>query len=594
MPRPTQEIHYEQFLGLNDGEPTEIRDFQASVFQNLYIMTDAQELVRRGGTSPLDDALSPDVNFDLLHWVSISGTAYLVVVHDTHVKNLLADAPHFIVGGFGRLSVGRDSNTAFVNNTLIIGDGTSQNVRFNGTNVRQVMPSQPASGTNLAGTGSGSFSGTYSYRITFLSFDGNHSQPSVATSGITVTSVSGITLSSLPIAPAGEDCVGRGIWRNLDGGGVYYLVGTINDNTATTFMDDVLDDDVDTTTPLDTFAVRFPPCQVLVNFGERLAGIRCDTSEGDNRTLFVSNYEQPWYCPQISPLDGVDDPTLGARFPLSDAGIGLAALGNVLVVFMRGQAWRLIGNEPNNWDFHKWLDHGCVAHRTIQTYKNLMIWLSGDGVYATEGLGQAIATKRISDDIEDSLNAVPVSGTALAHAFIWDDKYFLCFPSAAFYYDLKYRVWGELTGWAWRDSTVTQNTGSAREVIYAALYGSAQAWELETGTDDDGEEIPVVWASKDRDMKLFGREKRLHRVVIVFKTGTGTATIKLYRGAGELIQTITHDLSTVKRTGAIISILDKRAVPSARDEFFRLRIETDTTSDEFRILRAGMTYTVAT
>jgi hypothetical protein len=70
-------------------------------------------------------------------------------------------------------------------------------------------------------------------------------------------------------------------------------------------------------------------------------------------------------------------------------------------------------------------------------------------------------------------------------------------------------------------------------------------------------------------------------------------TVTLYRGAGESIQTFSHDLATVRRTGANISILDDRANEYARDEYFRMEVSSSTTG-EFRMLQAGTHYTLAT
>jgi hypothetical protein len=263
------------------------------------------------------------------------------------------------------------------------------------------------------------------------------------------------------------------------------------------------------------------------------------------------------------------------------------------VIWTRGAAYRLIGDSPQNWSFHKWLDHGCVAHRTVCSHKNFLIWLGPDGVYAAEGSGSAVAVQRISEPIRNAMEAMTAANQANAHAFVWNDRYYLCFPTVAYYFDLRYRAWGKLTSWLWRDSTVSQNTGAAVEMVYGAQYGVARAWQLETGTSDNGTAIAVRWVSRDKDMGQFARDKRIHRVIAAFKASTGTVTVTLYRGAGESIQTFSHDLATVRRTGANISILDDRANEYARDEYFRMEVSSSTTG-EFRMLQAGTHYTLAT
>jgi hypothetical protein len=595
MPRPTTPSFYERFLGMSDEPATEIADFGASSLENLYIQNNQQQLERRKGTAIVVSGLTPDSSMDMLHWERLCDENRLIAVNGGNVLNLFDEAlPSYnIPGGPSRFTSGIAANAALLNGKLYVGNGTDQNVRFDCSSVRQVMPGQPSAPVVVASGVCDCFDGVYKYRITYVSYDGIDSQPSdeyefTATTGM-ANAVTGIST-----AGAAEDITGRRIWRTAANGSTYYLVTTLADNTTTEYLDAIDDEFIVTGAVLDELTRRFPPCQVLVNHQERLAGVRCAVSgEGNMRTLYLSNYGEPEVCPEVAPLDEVDNPVHGARIPLQDEAVGLATWGNVLLIFLRGSAYRLIGDNPNNWSLDKWIDVGCSAHRSIVTYQNMCFWLGPDGVYIAEGGGGGINYRRISDELRHTFEALSASDMAASHAFIWDQRYYLCLPGQAFYYDLRWKVWGELTEWDWIDSTVSKNTGSAKELIYAAKTGSGEAWQLETGTTDNGEAITATWTSKEKDMGQFLREKRVHRVGVMFTAATGDATVTLYRD-GESVQTFTHDLEDVTRDGAEFSLLEDRCVEGARGEFFKLRVQSSTSHATFRILRAGLHYSLAT
>jgi hypothetical protein len=594
MPRSTTPSYYEVFGGLNQESGSELGDTEARTLQNLYIRNRGQELQRRLGTSPINDELPGDgINADGLEWVRIDGANYLLAVVSGQVYDALADIGLFgaapVSGGATRFTYANESNGCLINERFYLGNGVDQNIRWDGGTVAQVMPEQPANAATVAVSGAGVMEGTYQYYITFISADGIDSEPSAISLAVTAA-VNKVQLSNIPVAATSGNSTGRRIWRNLTSGSTWYPITTLSDNTTTDYLDNAQDAIVDTTTELDLQTVRFPPCRYLINHQDRLVGIHCETSDGDLKTVFISKYQVPESCPLLAPLDETDDPTQGARIPTIDEATAVYSFGNVLLCWMRGSCYRLIGDNPNNWSFDKWIDNGCTAHRSVTSHRNLLFWLGPDGVYMAENW-QTVT--RISDPIREDLEAIPASGMARAHGFIWDDRYYILFPTKAFVFDLRYKQWGEHTGWLWRNSTVSRNTGAAKEKIYANLYNTTEVWELETGTDDDGTAIEAVWESKDKDFGHFGREKRVHRIIAAFKTGSGTATVELYR-SGELLDTFSHDLSTVNRTGSEISVLDDHASEGARDEYFRIKVSTDTDAADFRLLRAGCHFSLCT
>jgi hypothetical protein len=587
MPRPTTPAVYEVFGGLNLDSPSELGNFEAKELQNLYLINRGQEMQRRKGKAVLRD-FDTIALIDGLEWVRIGGTDYLLSVFDGDVYDSLAGTT-VLPGGSNRFPTFADVNGAQLAERLYLGNGTDQNVRWDGSRIEQVMPAQPVSGMTTSVGSGGDMTGTYTYRVTFFSADGIDSQPSEATAPITIGTAR-VNVANIPTAAATDDSQGRRLWRTLDGGGDYYLIATISDNTTTTYEDNTADADVDLAVSLDLQTVRFPPCKYLVNHQERMIGAWNTTEDAGKRTLFISDYQIPEICRLIAPLDEIDNPIYGMRVPVEDEVTALYSFGNVLLVWTAGQVYRLTGDNPNNWSFDKWMDVGCVSHRAVCSHRNHLIWLGPDGVYMAEGWQ---SVNRISDPIQSSFEDFSSLDFYGAHAFIWEERYCLCFIDRVFYYDLRFRTWGEITGWDTLNTAVSRNTGSLKERIFSADTLQAKVWELETGASDGGTAIQTRWASKDRDLGHFGREKRIHRVIAAFKTSSGEATVTLYR-SGELLDEYTHDLSSVRRTGSEISILEERASEGARDEYFRIEIESSTLADDYRILRAGLHFTLCT
>jgi hypothetical protein len=93
----------------------------------------------------------------------------------------------------------------------------------------------------LAGSGSGVDVGTHSWMLTFKNEDGVHSTYGTKSNVVNVSgSAEDVDLSGLPLGPAGT--IEREVYRTKAGDtGEYYEVGSINDNTTTTFTDNVSD-----------------------------------------------------------------------------------------------------------------------------------------------------------------------------------------------------------------------------------------------------------------------------------------------------------------------------------------------------------------
>lgn len=374
---------------------------------------------------------------------------------------------------------------------------------------------------------------------------------------------------------------------------MYTLVATLSDNTTTSYLDNIAD--ADTTTELVEGNTRFPPCRYLIEHQNRMIGAHSEElNVGDLQTVYISNVREPYYCPESPDLE---DPNQGTRAALQGraAGeiMGLCSHGGVVAVFTGATGHLLLGVEPNDFRLQKFCDHGTVAHRTVVSVRSLLLWLAPDGVYQWDGQN----TIRISDDVRATLEALSATELAKAHALVWQDRYYLFWPTGALWYDLNYRIWGKLTNNLWRTSAVTVYTTATLQRIYASRYGYARVYQLETGATDAipsaATAITTTWASRDWDCGMACRDKRVHYIEAKFKKGTGTATITLYIGTGESVQTVSQNIATVDNASDTVCRSLTGANDYARDEHFKMKIECSTTASEYEILAAGLQWTLA-
>jgi len=442
----------------------------------------------------------------------------------------------------------------------------------------------------LADAGAGSMGhGEFSYKVSFVNVDGVYGEPSDAKTVSTLfqPNTRDVFVGSLPNS-ALDDVTSIIIWRLNPESTVYQKVTTLPIGT-TSFNDTI--GDISGNEIMVDFNTRFPPVKYLVEHQNRLIGAG---NAADPQTVYISNVSQPYYSPASPDLD---DPNQGTRAKLQGRAAGeitgLCSHGAVVAVFTGGAGHLLQGVDPNSFLLTKFCDHGCVAHRTIVSVKSLLLWLGPDGVYQWDGR----QTQRISDDQRGTIEAMTAAEMAGAHAFVWEERYYLCWSTGSIVFDLQYGVWTTNTNWLWHDSTVTTYVAGNKQRIYGALEGHSRVYQLETGATDASPAastaIPARWVSRDWDMGLAGREKRAHYIEIKAKKGTGTATVTLKKGTGATVQTVTHNLALVDDPGETVARLFESTVEQARSEHFRIDWSCSTTATELELLAAGLHWSVA-
>jgi hypothetical protein len=564
---PAQDnIRQFRFQGLNDSTtnaseilPGEQPDWQCPLFQNMRLRQQGKAIQRRGQT-PVGLGPYPDVQ--MLYWAKIGSQEFRLVVTSGSVVDDITGA---LSGGTNRFTPGTECNACWLNGQVIIGNGIDPNVRFDGSTVARLTV-QPcnASGMVLTTGTSGAPSGTYQYLVVFLNADGiegtfvgGDSDLSGLSSTITVTG-NRVQLTNVPVCPAGQDCTGRHIYRNKnlgigsDGNATsFFLVGTISNNTTTTFTDNVADADLGD--ELENFPnadllrsanTPFPPCRYFAAHQGRLIGGYCLASDSDTRTVHYSDDLNPTTSRLVTyQLQAF----MGGRIQLVDRAAGditgiSDSYGGVLLIFTGGEMYQWTGTDNLSLYLYPFAPHGCTSHRTITRYQNVVLWLAPDGVYTFVGTSQAVFTgtsfQRIIEDVRNTIDGMSASDMAQASAVISDSRYYLFWPNGSLVCDLLYGSrWYKDEPQRFGQATTSVFTSDNRARIYAFHPATSGIWQLETGITDNGQAIPC--RLKTPDVPLAGPQMNATALHFggLFRSSSDNVSGTLYRGTAQPVLT---------------------------------------------------------
>ena len=253
----------------------------------------------------------------------------------------------------------------------------------------KVMGAQAPSSapTFAADTAGGSVpAGAHTYKVTFLYYDFEESNGGPASAVRTVVNPNNtVNLTALPIG--GYGVTARKIYRD-DNDGNWLLVGTVANNTATTFSDTASTG----TAPIPLTNDVPPSFKYITTHLDRIwiAGI-----PGDPSSLRFSEAGLPDIFPSANDiLCNPEDPITA-----------LVVYNNQVWVFNRNSIGRINGRTRDTFSYAQLPGAvGCVDNRSIRirTVDGVptLIWLSDKGIYGTNGS----SVEYLSDPIEDLVN----------------------------------------------------------------------------------------------------------------------------------------------------------------------------------------------
>lgn len=587
MPLNTQVYEVAKWLGVSDLKPTQLEGREVSECVNLYPRgnTEIAELYEvRGGSTRVASRLSPDAPLDGLDTFRIQGTAFLSGIHNGDVIDIFTGLAYS--GGEDRFTYQNETNGVFVSDRYIMGDGVNQNVFVTADGVFQVMSEQVSgfSGSLVPiGSGGSIPAGSYTYRFAAFNFEGAQAQPSSATDSVTTTNNDSVFIVGIPQSND-PDVTGIGVFRSNDEV-TWYLVGTATPGQI------AMTDTMSQATAITQTALRVGANATSLN---RMVPCRYFDVK-DNRvfcaySLHVSGATNIVYATRIGEFgiaptfqDSTDNSD-GFQFELPDTVTGLKTHLGSVATFTADEGYLLIGDAPSNFAQGKFSHVGCVAHRTIKSLFGFLIWLSPDGVYAYNNAN----LEKISDGIANILDAISAADKAQASAAVWEDRYYLFFPDQAWVFHVKYRQWTEYDGELVKCPCVLPYSATGNKRLFAAHTTGGSVYELEVGTTDSSQSIDTVLQTGAWNLGFPFRLKMVRYVGASWGIlPSGSATIKVYRETGNLIQTIVYPLDTASYSGQTVTTMLKPAVGKAKSEHFALRIEASV-DQPYQILDIGL------
>ena len=592
MARPTQELRIDKFLGRKDSTtPAEIDQRGASDLRNLLIYNDYEKLYRRKGYTRVNETLLSPSGEALqgIFWFKNSRGENLIGVHDRDVLSFtLHTSGVALASGSNVFTDNTEVNGVAIGQYLYLGNAQDGNQKTNGTAVYLVAPNAPTQAPTAALGSATGLTGTYNYRYTYIGQDGETETAASSVSNTVTPSNQKIDVTVTP-SPASGKVTATRLYRNRDGETSFFLVTTLS-ALATAYTDNIADaslgaelrDVTEDQSPT-------PPMNYLQVYRNRLCG-------ASGTTLLISNENEPWITPESTNPDLAYH---GLRLQVADDMnspiTGLKTHGSKLVVFTGSKGFLVEGSTPEDFFVDDFTNHGCVAHRTLISAQDVIIWLSGDGVYmAAEGQG----VKRISDDITQTLNALTAAQMVASCAWFYDGRYYLSWDSNCFWYDLKLGQWGRYTNWFWRHVASTPFDGTNRPRLYGARVDAGRVFQLENGVLDDVFAIEMVWTSKDLDFGSPTRLKRMHFIDLKFlSNSSGMVSVYLYRDTGVAtpIQALTHTITggfDNFTTDGTLSKMFQDCTFACVGEYFRIQVVSQTNATFFEIADCSLSWTL--
>lgn len=367
----------------------------------VNVETDATgALNKRKGSPNYNTTLLAAAAKDQFEAIFSDGVRHLLVVQSGELKYSSGDTVfNTVVNGTG-FSAGGNFEFATTQDRVYMGNGINANqvydrstsyggVGYSAPRLTPMGATAPGSAPTVAVAAGGAVPvGSHTYKVTFVYYDNEESNGGPA-STVATTTVGNQTVNLTAVAVGGYGVTARKIYRD-NNDGLWLHVGTIANNTATTFSD--------------TLAVGVTPTEIPDNNGTSpafkyvtlwLDRLWTSGVPGDPYTLFYSESEMP-------DIFGAENQILCNQ---EDPITGTVVYFDRLIVFNRKSFGQILGTTPDTFRYSAIPSSiGCVDNRTIQIRVvegvPILLWLSDRGFYSYNGN----AINYISDEIEDLVN----------------------------------------------------------------------------------------------------------------------------------------------------------------------------------------------
>lgn len=148
-----------------------------------------------------------------------------------------------------------------------------------------------------------------------------------------------------------------------------------------------------------------------------------------NNQLFlggISSAPSTLYWSDIGEPEGID-PTFNTEVRTNDGDVlrGIKSYGNDLIVAKQKSFHRLNGDNPENFILQQISDqYGCLSHRTMVTYNNILLFLDEKGIIKYNGANIEILSNRVEDYFLRMNKAAAVNNALAVHFKKYNEIWF--------------------------------------------------------------------------------------------------------------------------------------------------------------------------
>ncbi len=407
----------------------------------------------------------------------------------------------------------------------------------------------PLTAPTLTNFSAGPLNGTYYYIITFgavtplYSIESSESPDSLP---ITVVNAN-ILVSNIPISPDPQ-VTERNIYRLGGSQGQFFLVGTIPNNTATTFIDVLADNLIGITPGTGQLLTpqRDPPLPFLfiTTHQERVWGWGTAT---DPSIVYYSNLDEPTGFDLY-----VDGFIVVGENSFNDGAAGMSSEGSVLILNKKRTVYAVYGSSNADFQAIKIADTGCRSGLSVATLDGVTGWINTRGIWFCSGTtpqNMSDGAYQVSNIKSVILNLLDVDLDS-AVGWWYDRMYHISFPTLnlTYFFDLRSQSWWKL-GWAtdhvYVDVEANQLNGVPVEVLGVNLQAVGAFDQWFTGGTDLGLPIMAYMVSRVSDGGDSSTEKifRFGEVVAPPQPGMAFLTCIANPGAFQVSNQIGFNLA---------------------------------------------------
>ena len=262
--------------------------------------------------------------------------------------------------------------------------------------------------------------GKYTYRLAFIYGERGESAPSDVSTSVELN-YGQVKLTDIELG--GTGCTARVIYRTIGGGGdnAQRLCHQIDDNTTTTYIDNIADADL--TTVIDTDD-NFPP---KLKFGilRKKTGTLIGVHDSYPNRIVMSKS----LYPEVFPAKYyINLPNTGDEITAIDE------YNDKIYVFMKKHIYRISGDEITSMSVSPLsMSTGCVARNSLQHVRQDMLFLSLDGLFTMGRVLQsssddAIDVKPLSTRVGKTIANMNWSYASNCASYVYKNNYGIAIP----------------------------------------------------------------------------------------------------------------------------------------------------------------------